>query len=157
MLVAIQKLTLNNFPGYQDEFVDVITYAGETIHAVTLKTMNNKYTNNRTLASKRYMNIIVEGAKLHNLDAEYIKYLESIPHYEPSGWRRKLGQVAFVILFLGLAMPFFIAMMLSLTCKIRSPRIVYVYMQYVSMATWFIHDNVLQLLFTSGANNDDKK
>ena len=143
--------------GYQDEFVDVITYDNENIRAVTLKTVNSQYTKNKTLASQRYMNIIVEGAKFHKLDPEYIKWLESIPYYDPSGWRRKAGRVAFVILFLGLALPFLIAMLLSMTCRIRSPRIVYVYMQYVSRAIWFIHDNVMQLLFTSGANNDDKK
>ena len=67
--------------GYQPVEVDVIKYNGEQLKAITLIQLE-RIQNFSALPSKRYIDIVVNGAKEFELDPEYIKYLESIESYQ---------------------------------------------------------------------------
>ena len=47
-------------------------------------TRANEKLQNLGLPSKRYLNLIINGAKEAGLDAEYVKKLEAQPYYVPS-------------------------------------------------------------------------
>jgi hypothetical protein len=52
------------------------------------------------LCSARYKEIVVDGAKEGNVEPSYIEYLESIPHYDPSGTvGRRIGRMCFLGIF----------------------------------------------------------
>ena len=90
-------------PGYEEIVVDVYPYGKtEAVKAVTLRAAD--FTRLRTDASpsRRYMDIIIAGAKELNLDKEYIKKLESVKTQRVC---RPLKMMAFNhLFFLGVAL-----------------------------------------------------
>ncbi|MDJ0715130.1 MAG: gamma-glutamylcyclotransferase family protein [Prochloraceae cyanobacterium] len=60
------------------------TYDGKIVEAFLFKTRADKATKHDIIPSKRYMDLIRQGAKLSELDSEYCEWLSSLPHRDAS-------------------------------------------------------------------------
>jgi hypothetical protein len=101
--------------GYQDTLVECIGYDGKVIHARTLIRSENQHLVDHLLPSLRYLTLLRDGAREHNVAQEYVDYLDSLRHYNPKESHGKtLGRVVLLAVFLPLAIPFLIMIIL---CK----------------------------------------
>ncbi len=65
---------------YQQVRVNVETYSGERIEAVAFRALEKRRLAEDIPPSRRYLNLIREGARLSGLEPEYIRKLERLPH-----------------------------------------------------------------------------
>lgn len=81
------------------------TYDGEIIQALALIAVSKVLTKSGPdlLPSKRYLSLLIMGARYHNLDGEYIRHLTMHGYTTP-----KLLGILFVLILLSPALPFWI-------------------------------------------------
>lgn len=82
------------------------TDGGEPFTALTLTTTNPLRLKPDALCSKRYINLLITGAKTHSLPEDYIKWLETRDYYRPTIAKRGAG-VVFIGMLVALALPMF--------------------------------------------------
>ncbi|KIJ37507.1 hypothetical protein M422DRAFT_50326 [Sphaerobolus stellatus SS14] len=94
---------------YQDIVVECIVIkddqeeagdAKERLMAHTLLAPADARHTARLQPSKRYINIIRSGAREHDLPADYIAYLDSVPHYQRTSIRQSIGGLLFMTIWL---------------------------------------------------------
>lgn len=135
--------------GYDLIEIEVKTYDGRKLQAFTLLFQDPGSW--RGHPSRRYMNLILDGAKQSQLELKYIQYLETLPIYERKGILQSIGSCLCGLLVCIVFLPFFLFLFISrkLT-KERPPRCLIVTMNYGRDFTYLIHDYLLQPFFGSG-------
>ncbi|KAI9003974.1 hypothetical protein DFJ74DRAFT_774657 [Hyaloraphidium curvatum] len=73
--------------------------------ALTLTTKSDRLRPN-ALPSRRYLNLLLDGAKHHALPADYTSWLESHDHFRPTA-AKKAARVVFMAFFLTVGLPIF--------------------------------------------------
>lgn len=68
---------------YQKADLEITTYSGETIQANAYTAKAEDVNKETASASKRYMNILINGAIESELDASWVQMLKSLPCYTP--------------------------------------------------------------------------
>lgn len=128
--------------------VEVETYCKKKLRAYTLcvSSPRVKHTSLKHPPSKRYANLIIEGAEKHGIDKEYIETLKSYKHYDFSEHVRSKLLVPLCYFGIFLAFPFvtlsFFIMgqmpksSLSPSTKAWIIRIVYSFVLFVSLLLW---------------------
>ncbi|KAK1757907.1 hypothetical protein QBC47DRAFT_377259 [Echria macrotheca] len=100
--------------------------------------------------SARYLKLITDGAREHDLPGEYQEYLQSLRPYTITTCRQQIGQ----ILFLGFWAPLFLILMLGgqmLADKEgRTPAWIGAVMSVVFNLIWMSYDSVAKPLFGDG-------
>ncbi|KAF4951005.1 hypothetical protein FSARC_13043 [Fusarium sarcochroum] len=107
-------------------------------------------------ASARYLNIIKDGAKEHELPDGYQRWLHSLQPYTITTWRQKLG--AFLLLF---SSGFFFLTVMALSKVFadksgRVPRWLAVTMTVIFSVTWIVYDNFYKPIFGDGERTEEK-
>ncbi len=115
--------------GYQPVEINVIKYDGEKVKAITLVQLE-RIQNFSALPSKRYMDIVVNGAKEFGLDSEYVKYLESIEIYQRP---RSIIRIAWILVVLG---PYLLIVLLPVALLHVLDRKLYSKNSPVSSSVW---------------------
>ena len=83
--------------GYQPVDIAVTTYSGDKYIARTLYYNCNLFPNIREFhPSKRYLNLILDGAMEHHLDADYIGKLENLQYYDACSISEKVSKYLFL-------------------------------------------------------------
>ncbi|CAG8668696.1 8686_t:CDS:2 [Ambispora leptoticha] len=116
--------------GYKELEVECVTYDGEKIVAKTLISKPGSISRDLQ-ASERYLNILKEGAREHNMNYNYQTYLaRKIAPYKITTTRKKIGK--------------------------RVPRWVAVYALQLFKSMYIMHDRYFEPYFGSGNNNLDE-
>lgn len=71
-------------------------YDGRTVIAYTLYS-DTQVTGG--MPSRRYLNMIIDGAKQNGLDGEYIKALEGLPSHDRTRRVRLVARLPFIVIF----------------------------------------------------------
>lgn len=142
--------------GYHLEEVNVITYSGEKIQAVTL--IYPEVKGWCAHPSRRYMNLIMDGARVHGLRPSYLAYLQSLPVYE----RKTCSQTIATCLCGILAFTLLLPVLPLLACyrhfwtNHRPPRICVLVLNAVLAILHLIHNLFLCPLLGSGLQSSHK-
>ena len=99
--------------------------------------------------SKRYINLLVEGAKDHNLDEQWIKQLEAIQSFEVMDPVTKVAKYLFVLPSLALVPIVFLFFGVSKYFKYQSPLLLTTAL-LVLRTLHFFHNVLYTLVFPSG-------
>jgi cation transport regulator ChaC len=88
--------------GYQPGKVTVKTYGGETVEALAF--VEAPSSNFSDFPSKRYLDIVKQGATENKLEDNYLEFLTTVPHFTPG----KLANLFNLILGFTIFLPFFV-------------------------------------------------
>ncbi|KAJ1550661.1 hypothetical protein HK096_005696 [Nowakowskiella sp. JEL0078] len=142
--------------GYNIIDITVKTNEGEIIVAKTLQTRPASL-NTRMQPTKRYMNLLITGAKHHGIDAEYIKYLESIPTYEIKTLSKKFARIVYIAGILPVLVPSGFVLLLGRSYlwltkskNKKLPKIAALCFQFATFWGMFWHDRIVSPLFGNG-------
>eukprot|EP00741_Cyanophora_paradoxa_P017276 tig00020961_g16686.t1 len=135
--------------GYGARVVKCTTYDGRVVDAVTLVATPGS-TRLGADPSRRYRELLVEGATQHGLRPEYVAYLSSLPAYEARGASAIAGRVALVVAATVPLLPFILAIIACRLLGWKSPRWVHTGVAAVSRGIWILHDHALAPLFGRG-------
>jgi len=139
--------------GYHDKPVECITYDGKRINALTLEVKRTAcYPNCQ--ASLRYLKILRNGAREHNLAPHYQKYLESLEPYKSNSLWTSLGKY-FLVVLLSPFIIFIITVMGGsrlLGYKQRLPWAFHWFMEKFSKGIFWFHDKIYSKIFGDGYN-----
>ena len=134
--------------GYYPEEVEVLTYEGERIRALTLI---YKVTNADFLGypSKRYLSLLIHGAEQSGLKEEYVGYLKALPYYEaPNTIRCFIDKYLLALIFLTVMAPCFFMLGLSRRLfKCSGPVVVFHLLDYATRFVYGLNNYVWKYLF----------
>ncbi|WIA28381.1 hypothetical protein OEZ86_010927 [Tetradesmus obliquus] len=92
--------------GYQVIPVDCHLYDGTVVQALTLQAAAaSLHMERRVLPSQRYLNLLQEGARHHQLDTGYQQWLATLQPYRPSSMQKMLGTAVSGAVLLAAAAP----------------------------------------------------
>lgn len=101
-------------------------------------------------ASERYLNLLRDGAREHELPEVYQKYLNSLQSYQITSWKQMVGQV----LLLSIGGPAFLAMVtigrFFADENGKFPAVLAAGMSFIFNAIWGAYDCVFKPLFGDG-------
>ncbi|KAK3941122.1 hypothetical protein QBC46DRAFT_383731 [Diplogelasinospora grovesii] len=108
--------------------------------------------------SARYLKLITDGAKEHDLPADYQRYLNALQPYTITTRRQQIGQV----LFFGFWMPFFLLFIfvgpkLFADKKGRIPKWLAASLVVLSNVLWLSYDKIAKPLFGDGERTEQSK
>ncbi|KAF4445923.1 hypothetical protein F53441_10394 [Fusarium austroafricanum] len=107
-------------------------------------------------ASARYLKLIKDGAKEHELPDGYQRYLHSLQPYTITTWRQKIG--AFLFIFFA-AFGFGSIMLLSKFFNDKSgrmPQWLAITMTVMFSVAWKVYDDVYKPIFGDGERTEEK-
>ncbi|KAL2208477.1 hypothetical protein CC79DRAFT_575629 [Sarocladium strictum] len=108
-------------------------------------------------ASARYLKLIRDGAREHELPEAYQRYLHSLQPYTITTCRQKIGRLIFVGVLLPLVMLFFAISKLFADKNGKLPPALMLISAAFFNISWKIYDNVLKPTFGDGERTEDKK
>ncbi|GIL90694.1 hypothetical protein Vretifemale_18472 [Volvox reticuliferus] len=93
--------------GYRVVEVEVTQYDGRRVRALTLEGQPPSLhsTARPVLPSRRYLELLRDGARHYGLDPEYITYLNSLDPYEGDGWNAAVGRAILLAVLVPLTLP----------------------------------------------------
>jgi hypothetical protein len=135
--------------GYDVHEVEVLTYSGQKIFASTL--VYQGVGDWAAYPSRRYMNLILEGARVSQLDRTYIAYLESLPIYERKTFSQTIASCLCGYLTVLLFLPIFLLIgCYRLWTHKRPPRVSIVTLNLARNFIYLFHDCLLRPFLGSG-------
>jgi len=137
--------------GYREKHVEVITYDGTKLNAVTL-IANSHLSMPGHQASPRYLNILREGARLHGVADFYCQYLDSLEPYRPPSIREKIGRYVFLVSMVPV-MALFVTIFVGprlFGYKGKLPWSVYWVLEKVNVGVGWYHDYFFSKIFGNG-------
>jgi len=139
--------------GYRPLPVKVEAYDGRIIDAIAFadKTMSEYREEKEGTPSRRYMNIIIEGAKENKLDPNYILYLESIKAFQAG----LIVKILFALLHLPLLLVVFLIftlrfMMLRVGGRAFLAPVLGALINVVRKVLWISHDYIFSKILGNG-------
>ena len=108
-------------------------------------------------ASARYLKLIRDGAREHELPDEYQQYLQSLEPYTMTTWRQKLGNLLFIGLLLPLVMALFALGKLFADKHGNLPPVLMVATTAFFNISWRIYDMVMKPVFGDGERTERKE
>jgi hypothetical protein len=108
-------------------------------------------------ASARYLKLIRDGAREHELPDEYQKYLHSLQPYTITTWRQRIGRVIFAGILLPLLMLFFGLGRLFADKNGNLPPALMLLTAAFFNLSWRFYDMVLKPVFGDGERTEEKK
>ena len=136
--------------GYQVVELQVTSYEGQKYIAKTLYYNCSAFPNIHEFhPSKRYLNLIIQGAKENKLDRGYIKTLELLDFYEVEHTHASIAKFLFIIPA-SVVLPFILTYYsLAKYFKIRVSAIV-IMAHYIQYILYLFHDYIWIRVFPSG-------
>jgi len=109
--------------GYASVPVTVHTYECRQLKALTLVEVPQTVYHGQFYPSKRYMELIEEGAAEFNLKQSYIEWLKTIPRFvPPEGILERIGKYLFLGIILLCAVPLWVPLWWGRFTAFRAPR-----------------------------------
>jgi hypothetical protein len=108
-------------------------------------------------ASARYLKLIRDGAREHELPTEYQQYLQSLEAYTITTWRQKLGNLLFISFLLPLVMALFTIGRLFADKDGNLPPVLMVATTAFFNISWRIYDMIMKPVFGDGERTESKK
>ncbi|KAK6344074.1 hypothetical protein TWF696_007721 [Orbilia brochopaga] len=105
------------------------------------------------LPSLRYLTLIMNGAKEHELPEYYQEYLASTGYYNASTWRQRLGTIFVTTSMLPLVIFLFALRNVVSDKNGRAPEWVTVLQQYVFQGIWMAYDTIWKRLYGDGESD----
>jgi len=138
--------------GYNVEIIKCNTYAGETVEAKTL-VWDEALSIENAYPSQRYCNLLIEGAKYHNVDPSYISYLELLPYYDKANTKlvKNIGRTLFILSLSPIIISVFGWFTMSKQLGIKPPKFVFLGINKAMNFSWMLHDYFFAKVFGSGA------
>jgi hypothetical protein len=141
--------------GYDVREVEVVTYSGEKLLASTLIWRRRGVTA-AAHPSRRYMNLLLDGARVNRLDPPYLSYLLSLPIYERKRLSQTIGSWVSGCLTLTLFLPLFLLIgVYRLWTNKRPPRVTILALNLARDLIALLHDSLLCPLFGSGERSEE--
>jgi hypothetical protein len=136
--------------GYEVTDAHCKTYDGQALACKVLRIGNPRRIGFQPFPSRRYFNLLEEGARVHNLNHDYQAWIQSLPHYDgPHSLRQKIGKVIFLLL---VGPPQVALILLSQFWRPeQSPRFISTGLNLLSYPTWWCYRNVFRPIFGPGA------
>ena len=107
-------------------------------------------------ASARYLNLIKDGAKEHELPEDYQRWLHSLQPYTITTMRQRIGAFLFLF-FSGLFFLIVVTMSKLFADKHgKAPRWLVVTMTVMFNVTWLVYDNFYKPVFGDGERTEQK-
>ena len=121
-------------------------------HSLCAKSSHRVQTRRNGLAqpSQRYLNIIVEGAREHQLPQDYRRWLERLQPYTITSWRQKVGKALFAIAWAPMLVIAVILERMTINRKGKVPSVVELLVRKQSEAMWFTYDWGFRQLWGDG-------
>lgn len=107
-------------------------------------------------ASLRYLNLLRDGAKEHDLPDAYQAYLQAMQPYTMTSFRQRVGQLLFLALWGPSFLLFFSLMTLLVDKDGNLPRWVAVFMTVMSNLVWMTYDGVFKPVFGDGERTQEE-
>lgn len=108
-------------------------------------------------ASKRYLTLIRDGAREHDLPQEYQQYLHSLQSYTITTWRQRIGHLLFFGLLFPLIMVFFTFSRLFADKKGKMPPWLMMASSALFNLSWRFYDFALKPVFGDGERTEERK
>lgn len=123
--------------GYIPTLFNVTAYDGRTIsaYALVVKQTSPNISSHMILPSSRYINLLITGAKHHNIHPQYIQYLESLPFHTKS--KPILALILIFLLFLlVLLFPIYFPVVLFHLCMGRQIHAKHFFLRIIADSLW---------------------
>ncbi|ORZ39220.1 hypothetical protein BCR44DRAFT_41213 [Catenaria anguillulae PL171] len=142
---------INCFPVTKQDQIEF----GRSMTAVTLMQVPDDRLNGH-IPSKRYWNLLVQGASHHGLPESYQLWLQSIPHYQVSHIGQHIGRAITVCLC---APMFLISVIIRATWRILSrqsepPPGLHVAFRTYMHGVWFMYEHGMRFVLGDGGSGD---
>jgi hypothetical protein len=138
--------------GYEAVKLRATKYNGKEVDCMTLVWKPRVHYHDRFYASKRYMNLLVEGATRFQLDTGYIDFLKTIPSYEhPGGIVHTVGKVLYLSLAITAALPVIAPMALCRVTKREIPSLLQSALDFLTLFFGVFYQYVFRPIFGPGA------
>ncbi|KAH8173527.1 gliotoxin biosynthesis protein GliK [Sarocladium implicatum] len=108
-------------------------------------------------ASARYLKLIRDGAREHELPDEYQRYLHSLQPYTITTCRQKLGHMLFISVLLPFIMAFFTFSRLFADENGNLPPVLMVLSTAIFNISWRVYDSILKPVFGDGERTESKR
>ncbi|KAK0391448.1 hypothetical protein NLU13_0949 [Sarocladium strictum] len=108
-------------------------------------------------ASDRYLKLIRDGAREHELPEEYQQYLHSLQPYTITTWRQRIGQFIFAGILVPLIMMFFKVGQYFADKNGNLPPVLMLLTAAIFNLSWRFYDVVLKHLFGDGERTEEKR
>ncbi|KFA76004.1 hypothetical protein S40288_00337 [Stachybotrys chartarum IBT 40288] len=105
--------------------------------------------------SPRYMKLLTDGAKEHDLPEEYQRYMSSLQPYVPTTLRQKIGKFLFMAILV-LPFLFFAIVPLIVGKDAKMPTWLAMVMAVIFNFVWTVYDNVFKPIFGDGERTVDE-
>lgn len=140
--------------GYIVEVLKCHMYSGEIVEAVTL-VYDAKLERENIHPSKRYSDLLIDGAKHHGVDEKYIRWLENQPYYSPTtDIGRRVGRKLFIFSLTPVYLMVRATLTLNDQLRNGAPRFFFIGLNYSIAFSWKMHDYIFAKIFGSGARNN---
>eukprot|EP00834_Sanchytrium_tribonematis_P001973 NODE_53_length_30760_cov_1.203712.p14 type:complete len:231 gc:universal NODE_53_length_30760_cov_1.203712:27301-27993(+) len=135
---------------YQPIEIEAESYDGKKFVVRTLYYSCSIFPNIKEFhPSKRYLNLIIEGAKQNKLDSHYLQMLENLEYYETNDLYGNMAKYLFAIPSLSLA-PFLLSyFILAKYFHYRVNTLIFV-AHYIQYFLYLFHDLIFSKIFPSG-------
>jgi hypothetical protein len=136
--------------GYEVTDMRCKTYDGQELSCKVLRIRNPRQIGFQPFPSRRYFDLLEEGARFHDLNHEYQAWIRSLPRYDgPHSLRQKIGKVIFLLL---VGPPQAALILLSQFWRPeQSPRFISTFLHLLSYPNWWCYRNMFRPIFGKGA------
>jgi hypothetical protein len=111
----------------------------------------------RGQASARYLKLITDGAREHDLPEDYQRYLNSLQPYTVTRWSQTLGKIFFGMTF---ALPFVILTLVGKQLADDNghyPAWFAALLNVLFNTVWAVYDNIAKPIFGDGETTEDRR
>jgi hypothetical protein len=138
--------------GYEAVKLRATKYNGKEVDCMTLVWKPRVHYHDRFFASKRYMDLLVEGATRFELDTSYVEFLKSIPRYQhPGGMVHTAGKLLFLALAFIAALPVLAPIALCRATKREIPALLGSGLDFIALFFGVLYQYVFRPIFGPGA------
>ncbi|KAM0281040.1 hypothetical protein ACHAQH_003770 [Verticillium albo-atrum] len=107
-------------------------------------------------ASARYLKLITDGAREHELPDDYQRYLNTLQAYTITTWRQTIGRLVLMVTMLPVLLLVVFGSRLLADKRGRVPLWLAGTMAVVQNSVWMVYDAVLKPIFGDGERTQDK-
>ncbi|KAF5018554.1 hypothetical protein F66182_9448, partial [Fusarium sp. NRRL 66182] len=107
-------------------------------------------------ASARYLNLIKDGAKEHELPDGYQRWLHSLQPYTVTTWRQRIGGLLFMLISGSVFLTIISLSKVFADKRGKMPRWLVIAMTVTFSVTWMMYDNIFKPVFGNGERTEEK-
>jgi gliotoxin/aspirochlorine biosynthesis gamma-glutamylcyclotransferase len=153
-----KQIQLTEGHNYEKITLKATKYNGKQIDCVSIAWKPRAYYHDRFYSSKRYMNLLIDGATRFELERSYIEFLKSVPFYQnPGGIGHNVGKWFYISMAITAALPVVIPMALYRFYKKEIPSPLGIAFDWILFFLGMFYYFVFRPLFGNGAGERKQK